>query len=210
MAIRKENGYQRKERGNSKRKQKRIILIAAEGRNKTETNYFKKWNNSEYRIAFVKNEYTDPVNMVNALDKDFKAKRLSHKNGDMGFCLVDHDCQSSKDELIMKADKIANKKNLKLLVSNPCFELWYLCHFIRSTRQYSSSSAVVEELKRYYPQYKKEDDSIVEAVREKTGVAIENAKFIEKHCLENGYENRTATFQPSTDIYKLIEILKES
>lgn len=41
MAIRKENGYQRKERGNSKRKQKRIILIAAEGRNKTETNYLK-------------------------------------------------------------------------------------------------------------------------------------------------------------------------
>lgn len=123
MAIRKENGYQRKERGNSKRKQKRIILIAAEGRNKTETNYFKKWNNSEYRIAFVKNEYTDPVNMVNALDKDFRSKGLSHKNGDMGFCLVDHDCQSSKDEAILKADKIAGKKNLKLLVSNPCFEL---------------------------------------------------------------------------------------
>ena len=65
-----------------------------------------------------------------------------HKNGDMGFCLVDYDCQSSKDEAILKADKfagkIAGKKNLKLLVSNPCFELWYLCHFIKSTKQYNS------------------------------------------------------------------------
>lgn len=148
--------------------------------------------------------------MVNALDKDFRSKGLSHKNGDMGFCLVDHDCQSSKDEAILKADKIAGKKNLKLLVSNPCFELWYLCHFIKSTKQYNSSSAVVEELKRYYPQYKKENDSIAEDVRDKIDVAIENAKFIEMYCIENGYENRTASFQPSTDIYKLIEILKES
>lgn len=45
------------------RKRKSIILIAAEGKNETEKNYFKHFRNDKFVIEFTKGNDTDPENM---------------------------------------------------------------------------------------------------------------------------------------------------
>ena len=54
------------------RNQKRTILIALEGKNKTERLYFNHFNNrnNDYIIIFAKGNTTDPVNMIYGLIKE--------------------------------------------------------------------------------------------------------------------------------------------
>lgn len=62
-----------KKRGQVTRKRKPVILISTEGKNKTEEIYFNNFKlNKKYSIIYSKGNYTDPVNMVNTLQKDIK------------------------------------------------------------------------------------------------------------------------------------------
>ena len=209
MGIRKNNGYHRKKRDANTRKGKGIILIAAEGKNKTETNYLKEWNGKSYVIRFVSDTSTDPVNMVEALKKEYESKELDADYGDKAFCLVDHDCQKSKDSAISKADKIAKEAGVKVLVSNPCFELWYLCHFIFSTKQYTSSGEVISELRHYIPDYDKADSKTASCLIPATVKAIKNARKLDFYCENLGRRKHTHGFLPSTEVFELIELLMD-
>ncbi len=52
-------------------------------------------------------------------------KRNSTKYGDLAYCLVDADCDSRKNDQLAGATNLANKHNIELIVSAPCFEIWY-------------------------------------------------------------------------------------
>ena len=130
-------GYQPKTRNKFQRKRKSIIILATEGKNRTETQYFKSIPSSNYVIKFAPGNYTDPVNMVLALSKEYEEMELDTELGDSAFCLVDSDVDPVKNRQLEKADvKAANR--IHVLVSSPCFEVWYLCHFTASTHQYAS------------------------------------------------------------------------
>ena len=43
--------------------------------------------------------------------------------------------------------------------------------------------------------------------KNKTETAVRNAKLLERQCLDKGVEQQTVTFDPSTEIYKIMEIL---
>ncbi len=75
----KRNGYQPKPRNTNQRQRKKIILLAAEGKNKTETHYFRSLSSSSYIIRFAPGNYTDPVNMMHALKADLKTKALKQR-----------------------------------------------------------------------------------------------------------------------------------
>ena len=126
----------------------------------------------------------------------------------MAVCLVDADFDVSKNHQLKKADQEALKArkkgiNLQLFVSNPCFEMWYLCHFSASTRNYNSNKEILKELENYIPGYSKSQDVYKECVRGKTAFAVKNAKILEKHCLESGLRPHTVSFAPSTEVYKV-------
>ena len=95
--------------------------------------------------------------------------------GDAAFCLVDSDVDPAKNSQLEKADSEATD-GIKLVVSSPCFEIWYLCHFSASTRQYGSNDEVLRILKQHIPEYKKEMTGIWEIIWNKTDTAIHNAK----------------------------------
>lgn len=56
------------------RKPKTKILIAVEGKNKTEKNYFNNFENGQrpYNISYARGTNTDPLNLVTMLIKEIK------------------------------------------------------------------------------------------------------------------------------------------
>ena len=109
----------------------------------------------------------------------------------------------------MLADELAKKHGIGLIVSSPCFEIWCLCHFCKSSRHYSSNDAVIRDLTKRLPEYEKNGINLYCKLSSKTDEAISNAKALEKKCLDSGYTPHTVAFSPSTEIYKILEYLIE-
>lgn len=144
MGIKPSNGYKRKQRNSGTRSRKAIVLLATEGRNQTETLYFKDMAKERGRVVrFVPGNYTDPVHMAQATKESYDDLELSAELGDRAFCLIDADCDAKKDLQISQADRIAEGGEFRILVSVPCFEVWFLCHYGQSTKQYASNRDVI-------------------------------------------------------------------
>lgn len=203
--TRKKNDYHHRSAKSGSRKRKRIILVADEGRNMTESNYLKSFDDVSFTLRFVSDKSTDPVNLMNSLVERAKELELSEEYEDKAFCLIDADVNPKKDRQIRQADKIAAASNVaSLIVSNPCFEIWFLCHHNYSSHQYFSSDEVVSALKKSYPDYCKSDEHMYSKTIDKVQKAIENAKQLEQEALSSGKTLHTYQFQPSTEIYKVI------
>ena len=56
-------------------------------------------------------------------------------------------------------------------------------------------------------EYRKEMPGIWEIIGNQTETAVRNAKLLERQCLDKGMERHTVAFAPSTEVYKIIEIL---
>ena len=93
-------GYVAKRRNTGNRKRKRIILLAVEGNNKTETNYFRGFNSKDTKIIFASGNDTDPINMANSLVEDYTSNDLDSELGDAAFCVVDGDVSKTRENQI--------------------------------------------------------------------------------------------------------------
>ena len=206
MAVSKERG-KGKQRGTGTRKRKSIILFATEGNNKTETLYFKNFNQKNLQIKFTRGNETDPEKMMKRLLDEAEDMGLGSEPGDCAFCLVDGDVNPKKDGQIARADIMANGTKAVQIVSNPCFEIWYLCHYGYSTRQFHSSDEAVAALKELEPAYTKENPAMYQLTIHNVDKACENAIRLEQYNQDAGRKPHTAVFQPSTEIYKVIAYL---
>lgn len=208
MVMKNSRGYRPKQRNSGKRKRKRVILLATEGKNKTETQYFSEFAKAQNEfVRFVPGNYTDPVQMAVALRAKSTEMELDPSLGDKAYCLVDADFDDAKDKQIAGADKIAFENNFKILVSSPCFEVWFLCHFLKSTKKYTSNAEILNHLKKHMPEYEKSKKDMYGRTITNVQDAISNAKFLEEACLKANYTPHTTVFSPSTEIYKLAEEL---
>lgn len=205
--AKKKNGYEPKKRNSFQRQRKSTILISTEGKNKTETLYLSRFSSDKYNIKFAYGNDTDPIKMLKNIFNDFNDKELDPELGDLAICLVDADCHKIKNKQLITADNYAKKHKIEILVSAPCFEIWYLCHFKYSTKNYNSNEDVINELRQCLPDYEKSCDSIYTKLFTKIGTAIANAKKLEKHNLTLGNKIHTVSFSPSTEVYKIIEML---
>lgn len=204
-------GYRAKVRNAHNRKRRPVILVMAEGRNKTETMYFNDLRREcGQPIRFVSRHYTDPVKMVEALLEEYEKQELSFELGDMGYCLLDSDCDPAKNSQIAKADRIAAAGDtVKVLVSSPCFEIWFLCHFTASAKKYGSNEAVLVELRKYIKDYQKNTQNMFAQTKSLLPMAIHNAQILRDICERNGYAYHTVAYSPSTEIDVLVKKLKE-
>lgn len=198
-----------KQRNTGTRDRRRIVMLATEGQNKTETLYFKRFTSKSIRVLFTHGNETDPEKlMVRLLDE---IADLGLEQDDFAFCLVDADCNPVKDRQIAQADELAKGSIAELIVSNPTFEIWYLCHLTYSTKEYHSSSEVEIELKRQMPDYHKNRPDMYERTISEINTAIGRAEQLEKYNLNAGKKMHTSRFQPSTEVYKIVKtILSET
>lgn len=188
------------------RKERSIILIAAEGSNKTERAYFLEFNRlqKKYKIIMAGGNNTDPVKIVQDAADSAKKKDLDLKSGDLVYAVFDTDV--GKEKQIEKTRKIAKNEKVGLILSNPCFELWLLMHFTFSTKSYSNNKAVCDELMRKWPKYKKNINSF-EEIRGKQECAIKNAKKLKTFHIKMSEKTEIENCNPSTDVYQLVEML---
>ena len=159
-------GYKRKVRNSFRRVRRPIIFLVAEGKNKTETLYFRDFGQDVNRIIkFAPGNHTDPVNMVNELKSYIAENDFSQDLGDKAYCLIDADVNPAKNEQIAKAEELAKRAGIEIVLSVPCFEIWFLSHFNFSTKQYTSSAEVVAELQKYIPGYRKSTSGVYEKTK---------------------------------------------
>lgn len=209
MAMRKA-GYCPKQRNTGHRERKRLLLYAAEGgkKNKTEYHYLKYLERGgDVVVRAVHGNDTDPVKLVKQLVKEAKETGYSQEIGDMAYCLVDTDFEEHKEKQIKDADNRAKKIAAEVIVSNPCFEVWYLCHFVFTTRCFNSNDEVIAALRKYLPAYEKSSSSCIPTLHMQKCQAIQNAKDLENYHRKNGHDPHTFAARPSTEVYKIPEAL---
>lgn len=197
-----------KKRGQISRTPKKMILIGAEGKNKTELTYFKEFNQKQlaYTIKPAKGNNTDPEKIVADMISSVNREELNYAEGDLAFCIFDADTDPAKQRQIDEAVKQAKKCGIEVLLSVPCFEIWFLQHFENSTGAISSNTAI-EKLCKYIPEYKK-SSNVFFRLEPMMDEAIKRAKHLEKHHVELNRKPKSIERNPSTEVYKLVELLK--
>ena len=115
MAVKNERG-KGKQRGSGTRQRKSIVLFAAEGNNKTETLYFRNFNQRNIQVKFTRGNETDPEKMMKRLLDEANDMGLGSEPGDFAFSLVDGDVNPKKDAQIARADAMARGKKVIQIV----------------------------------------------------------------------------------------------
>ena len=189
------------------RKQKSKILIAAEGKNKTEKTYFSNFEDGKksYNITYARGNNTDPLKLVKMLIKEIDELKLDLQDDDVAYCIFDTDVDTNKNKIIEEAIQLARKNNIKIITSSPCFELWFLLHYDYTTANMDSEE-VIKRLKEYYPKYEKNINIYPDIIKE-MNLAINRAKKLEKYQIDNNRRIGTVEANPNTEVYKIVEYL---
>lgn len=189
------------------RKQKSKILIAAEGKNKTEKTYFSNFEDGKksYNITYARGNNTDPLKLVKMLIKEIDELKLDLQDDDVAYCIFDTDVDPNKNKIIEEAIQLAQKNNIKIITSSPCLELWFLLHYDYTTANMDSEE-VIKRLKEYYPKYEKNINIYPDIIKE-IDLAIDRAKKIEKYQIDNNRRIGTVEANPNTEVYKIVEYL---
>ena len=192
------------------RERRKLVVVGTEGNNKTEELYFKELEKiqSKFHFIFAKGNETDPVKIVRNTANRAKIEELSYKDGDKAVSVFDLDLDTDKIPQLIAAKNIADKKNVTIYPSNPCFEVWYLEHFEYTSKLFHSSNEVIRELEKYLPNYKKNYCDF-DILYPRTENAIDNCKKLDKHHRDVGTNTSIEFANPSTSIHTLIEVLME-
>ena len=167
----------RKGKEEYKRKRKPLIYIVCEGQNQTERKYFNHFKDryAPYNLFVENGGSTDILNMAKKANAIFADKQLDAALGDKVYCLVDLDLDKDKYDKYVKAKK--RYKNIELIPSNPCFEIWLMYYFTKNPRVLRSSQKVKDAMAKYIPGYTESMDVIAVAnLLDKHLIAINNAE----------------------------------
>lgn len=220
------------------RKVNPTIVIVCEGK-ETEVDYFNGFNSRYTRVDVIvpdknsrgknKAKATDPESLVEkAIYYKENKYDIDEKDGDRVWCVFDVDINynnnnavKSKIDEIEKAKKISDKKKIKLGISNPCFELWYLLHYEYTTATLRNYDAVKQKLDKYIDNYEK-NESIYDELKEQVYDAIERGKRLKKYHEDLGKklpnvekDNYKATAKdlvesnPYSNVGELVEYMEE-
>jgi len=195
------------------KKPRKVVLILCEGE-KTEPNYFKALR-SKLGLSTVEVEVAGtgaaPISVIDAAQERQKARKREAKRDqtltefDEIWCVVDIEVPEHKS-LGRAIDKAHQLHRVELILSNPCFEFWYLLHFAKTGTLLHGCADVLRELKKHLPRYEKGDDHF-QTLDPKTDVAIRNAKSL--FAQQWQHEEDLRRCNPCTEVYKLVERLRE-
>ena len=185
-----------------------VIVLIVEWRNVTETLYFRQFNKPHmgYSIrVLASGSSTDPEGMLANLDRFWLENELNSDRGDRGFIVLDLDCDDRKGRLIKKLEK--ESEIAHFVVSNPCFEVWFLLHFRFTTHAFAGTAEIIRELRRYIMDYEKNRD-VSGILAGRTDTAYENAKKLVRYFEENGALWPSNECNPRTDVPDIMELLR--
>lgn len=196
-----------RKRNQNQRRTKSVIAIGCEGKNKTETIYFKNFVSRECIIKFSTGIHTDPIGMANDLVDFIDKEDIKSEYGDKIYLLIDTDVNENKQNQINETKEICNKQGIELITSTPSFEYWYILHDECTSKSYQSSKQIKREMKSKISNYS-ESLNVYPIIKNKTDDAIKHAKRIEKYQIENGKDIDSDKANPHTSVYRIVEELK--
>ena len=190
------------------RNRKKLMIIGTEGNNKTEENYFREMEHmqNEFHLVFTTGNETDPVNIVKNTIKTKNKEDISIKRGDVAISVFDLDVDEKKKPQLLEAKKLADNGHVRIITSNPCFEVWYLEHFGYSSKPFTSSNDVIKLLTKYCPRYQKNQCDF-ELFYPLTDKAIHNCKLLDEFHKNNGTDGIEEFNNPRTDVHRIVEVL---
>lgn len=202
------------ERATRDRPEMTTILIVGEGQ-ETEPNYFHGLKGEEavlarFRVTVKKGHGRSAEDIVNEAINYKKGAEHRGPGFDEVWCVLDVEGMNKRDSL-GRAVALAEDYDIRLCLSNPCFEIWLLSHFVKSTRSYNDCAEVILHLSKYWRDhcgndYQKNDDRIYQGVSGLTSTAIENAQWVrETHRANN--KKSVAEANSSTEVYLLVKQL---
>lgn len=206
-------------RGSKKRRVKPVVLIITEG-SKTEPEYFNHFRtrqkNIDVRVVGGRSSAgeTDYNSLIRKA-KEYRDKNdLSSANGDTVWIVADGDVNynnpnpiEKKDAALSRARKLAKQKGIEMIISNPCFELWYLLHFRYTTGFLKDYEAVKKLLTEHISDYEKTND-VFPTLEKHLDEAIKKAKKLEEYHLRNGNSIPFGiAANPFTEVHRLIETI---
>lgn len=190
---------------------KHVVIVVCDGA-ETEPIYFRNFKSRDklFHVKVVhsgKNYY------------DLIKKGILESNGVEGacdvWCVSDVDAdpntpynESSKNQQLKEFQEQARIHGFQIVLSNPCFELWYLLHFGYSTGKMPTYKSVEQKLNVHLPNYNKTKDYFGE-LSNKLDDAINNSKRLKKHHVDLGLDNfACVASNPYTDVWKLVEQIR--
>ena len=197
--------FRDKSRGKPQRKRKPVVLLIAEGQNKTEKLYFQHFSTpeSKYAVKVVSRGETDPQGMLDSLQRECMENDVSAKD-DIAGIILDLDCNEERAKQLRELLSQEEYAHYKAFASNPCFEVWFVAHFHELRGTYSGSSQVLEDLKRQLPDYDKGRDCY-RKLKDHTQEAIERCKAKERQYKDRNWPS--VDCNPRTDVASLVEML---
>ena len=203
---RKIDDYKRREAFKEPRKS---ILIVCEGE-KTEPIYFNALKETLRLIMVdveIVGEGAAPITVVNSAIELREERKKIAKNSltktayEIIYCVIDVDTHETLDQTIDKAR--GNK--IRVILSNPCFEYWYILHFRKTSAPFNTSHDAKSALRREHPAYNESDTTIFDVVYPKTSDAIKHSKEVLNEQHNDAEDLRDCN--PSTHVHKIVEYL---
>jgi len=192
---------------NVKRRKQRLkipcFFLVVEGR--SEKTYFANFSRRNCPVKSFVAPSGDPVGLVRQAMTLIEKGRVDLDDQDEMWCVFDRD--NNSQDSIDDAVTIARKNGFNIAFSNPCFEIWLLWHFEDTFSCREISQNLVKELKPYLGEYCKTKDYF-DSLSPNTNDAISRAKRAKEMLLQNGKKEFTREFNPSSNIYELIERMR--
>lgn len=196
-----------------RKKLRKTILIVCEGE-KTERYYLDGLKREEaiskvFAITVVPGKGGSRSQII----KRAINQKAQRKGMDVVLCVLDTE---SLETIQAKADLAAARQeaarnDIDLYLSNPAFEVWFLAHFIRTSRFFRNCDAVIVELDRKWNDafdqpYDKSDNRMYQKLATHTQDALNNAKMVVE--IDHREKTDIADRNSSTEFYRLVEKLR--
>lgn len=204
---------------------KPVLRIYCEGA-KTEPNYIQgyldKFFSANRRLRIVRIEDTKKNTPKQLVDEAVSAKQRAKKDGLTDSYWVVYDRESEhkySEQLHHDAYNKAQKNDVCVSLSNVCFEVWLLLHFVSTTASYScyddlrnNSTLRQECLNRGMTDYDKGEKAIFTIFSDvEIQQARSRAQTMNEQVLRGADPSHTFPYQlnPYTDVYKLLDKIDE-
>lgn len=186
-----------------------IFLIICEGK-ETEKQYFNCFRNelrrSNFEIIALPAKHRDAISIVNRAIEEIKYRELDIGYGDQVWCVFDRDI--NKNPELIEAKIEAQKCGINIAFSNPCFEVWYICHYIRSSASLDDGDKAKRFLQNYIPNYH-ESLCVYHKIKPLQTTAFNNAKYLKEEHARFGNILYSIKSDPSTNVDELVKALND-
>jgi hypothetical protein len=183
----------------------------------TEPAYFRHFNGWHriVKVAGQKGGFSNLLKKALELKEKYIAGLENEKSCSV-WCVMDVDVdystpnsESARNQQLKDALKLSQENDIRIALSNPCFELWFLLHFTFTTAQMRGYSAVKQKIAQI-PElhgYEKSSD-IFEKIVDKLATATYNAKKLKKYHEDAGKSCFDVAANPYTNVWELINAIQ--